>query len=269
MSRLTDLLGRGRPAVVGMVQLPPLAGGAPWQGETIEDAIRVAVAEATILDGHGIDAVMVQNLGDLPVGAAATPAQIAWMTRVTTEVSRVVSCPVGLNMLENDAEAMLAVASATGADFVRVKVYVGAMLTPFGVCQGAAHAAIRARNACGVPGVAILADVHDRTGTPLASGGFDEDVAFALRLGLADGLVITGKSHAQTLDMTARVRADWPDARVLIGGGVTCENFAEAMQAANGAIVSTSMKDGTSAVGTFVPAKVQDMMEAARQEPRQ
>ena len=41
--------------------------------------------------------------------------------------------PVGLNMLENDAEAMIAVASAAGADFVRIKIYVGAMVTPFGV----------------------------------------------------------------------------------------------------------------------------------------
>ena len=50
-------------------------------------------------------------------------------------------------MLENDAEAMFAVASAAGADFVRIKIYVGAMVTPFGVETAQAFAAIRARTA--------------------------------------------------------------------------------------------------------------------------
>ena len=59
---------------------------------------------------------------------------------------------------------MFAVASAAGADFVRIKVYVGAMMTPFGMESGQAFAAIRARNACDARDVAIFADVHDRTG---------------------------------------------------------------------------------------------------------
>ena len=90
-------------------------------------------------------------------------------------------------------------ASASGADFVRIKVFVGAMMTPFGMETGQAFAAIRARNAFDAANVAIFADVHDRTGNPIASGGFAEDVDFAVRLGGADGLVVTGKDYAQTL----------------------------------------------------------------------
>ena len=88
---------------------------------------------------------------------------------------------------------MFAVASAAGADFVRIKVYVGAMMTPFGMETAQAFAAIRARNACDAGNVAIFADVHDRTGNPIASGGFAEDVEFAVRLGGADGLVLDGQ----------------------------------------------------------------------------
>ena len=68
------------------------------------------------------------------------------MTRVTAEIRSRFGRPVGLNLLENDAEAMLAVASAAGADFVRIKVYVGAMMTPFGIASAQAFAAIRARS---------------------------------------------------------------------------------------------------------------------------
>tara|TARA_R110000868_G_scaffold284552_5_gene545005 strand:+ start:1839 stop:2642 length:804 start_codon:yes stop_codon:yes gene_type:complete len=267
MSRLLSLVKQGRRAVVGMVQLPALPGGANYRAGTIEAVIDAARSEAEILGRNGIDALMVQNLGDIPVHHKTSVEQVAWMTRVTSEIVAAASCPVGLNFLENDAHAMMAVASASGADFVRIKIYVGAMLTPFGIESAQAHVAIKARTALRADKVAILADVHDRTGTPIATGGFEEDVEFALRLGLADGLVLTGKSYQQTLDMVGRARAQYPKAPLFVGGGVTSENFAEAMAEANGAFVSTAMKDSGSAVGRFVPQKVQDFMAAARRSP--
>ncbi|EAR51930.1 hypothetical protein OG2516_12934 [Oceanicola granulosus HTCC2516] len=264
MSRLLDMLARGGRPVIGMVQLPPLAGGANYGGAPVGEVLEAALEEARVLADNGIDGLMVQNLGDIPVAHAATAAQVAWMTRATVEIGRIAACPVGLNMLENDVDAMFAVASAAGADFVRIKVFVGAMVTPFGLEQGRAHAAARARRGCGGGDIAILADVHDRTGTPLATSGFEEDLDFALRLGGADAVVVTGKSHAATLDMAARARAAHPAAHVLLGGGVTAENFEETMENASGAIVSSSMKDSGSAVGRFVPERVEAFMAAAR-----
>ena len=159
---------------------------------------------------------------------------------------------------------MFAIASAAGADFVRIKIYVGAMMTPFGIETAQAHVAIKARNSWRAENVAIFADVHDRTGTPIASGGFEEDVEFALRLGGADGLVLTGKSYAETLRMIAAARGRYAEAPILVGGGVTAENFGEVARVADGAIVSTSMKGTGSAVGRFVPEKVRAFMAAAR-----
>ena len=122
------------------------------------------------------------------------------MTRVVSEVRRRTDKPTGLNMLENDAEAMIAVASAANADFVRIKIYVGAMVTPFGIESAQAFSAIKARTAWRADDVAILADVHDRTGNPLVAGTLEDDLDSAVRLGAADALVLTGKilsGHAQ------------------------------------------------------------------------
>ena len=203
MGKLLSLIKAGGKPVIGMVQLDALAGSSRYTGGGIDGILRGALDEARLLAENGVDALMVQNLGDLPVASSATSAQVAWMTRATTEICSSFGGPVGLNLLENDAEAMFAVASAAGADFVRIKVYVGAMLTPFGIESGQAFAAIRARNACYAMNVAIFADVHDRTGVPLASGGFAEDLDYAVRLGGADGLVLTGKSYGQNS------RTDW------------------------------------------------------------
>jgi uncharacterized protein len=264
MSETLSLIRAGRKPVIGMVQLLPLAEGSGYRGAPIQDVVDAALSEAGILSDNGVDVLMVQNLGDIPVATHAAPVQVAWMTRVVAEVRRKFGRPVGINLLENDAEAMFAIASAAQADFVRIKIYVGAMMTPFGIETAQAHAAIKARNSWRADNVAIFADVHDRTGTPIASGGFQEDVEFAVRLGGADGLVLTGKSYRQTLELADAARAKYPDVPILIGGGVTAQNFSEITRAADGAIVSTSMKESGSAVGRFVPEKVNAFMTTVR-----
>ena len=202
MSELLSMIRAGSKPVIGMIQLDPLPGGSRYASRGVEAILKRALDEADTLAANDVDVLMVQNLGDLPVSQTAVASQVAWMTRVVAEVRARFGRPVGINLLENDAEAMLAIASAAGADFVRIKVYVGAMLTPFGVESGQAYAAIRARNAWDVQNVAIFADVHDRTGVPLATGGLAEDLDHAIRLGGADGVVLTGK----TLWRDARIR---------------------------------------------------------------
>jgi uncharacterized protein len=264
MSELLSLVKAGRRPVIGMVQLAALPGSSRYQGGRIDEVLGRALDEAAMLAANGVDALMVQNLGDLPVAHRATAAQVAWMTRAAAEIRSRFGRPVGLNLLENDAEAMFAVASAAGADFVRIKVYVGAMMTPFGMETAQAFEAIRARNACDAGNVAIFADVHDRTGNPVASGGFVEDVEFAVRLGGADGLVLTGKTYQQTLQLIGEARKQVGPVPILVGGGVTAQNLAEVMGVADGAIVSSSLKDTASAFGKFDPAKVKAFMEEAR-----
>jgi membrane complex biogenesis BtpA family protein len=263
MSELLSLVRSGRKPVVGMVQLVPLAGSCRYGGGRIATVLEPALAEAEVLAQNGVDALMVQNLGDLPVDSHATFAQVAWMTRATSEIRQRFGLPVGLNLLENDAAAMFAVASAADADFVRIKVYIGAMMTPFGIETAQAHTAIRARKAADAENVAIFADVHDRTGTPIATGGFTEDLDFAVRLGGADGLVLTGKSYRQTLDFVKTARERLGSVPILVGGGVTAENFAEVAGLADGAIVSSSLKTTADAFGSFDKAKVRAFMDAA------
>lgn len=264
MSSLLSIVRAGRKPVIGMVQLDALASGSQYRGGGFAAVLDAALGEARTLAENGVDALMVQNLGDIPVALEVTREQVAWMTRITADIRTTFDVPVGLNMLENDAAAMMAVASASGADFVRVKIYVGAMMTPFGLETAKAHDAIKARHALGADGVSIFADVHDRTGTPIASGGFIEDVEFAVRLGYADGLVLTGKSYPETLDLVRTAKGKYPLVPVLVGGGVTKENFREVASLADGAIVSTSLKNSGSAVGRLDPIKVQEFMAEAR-----
>lgn len=264
MSVLLELLRSGRKPVVGMVQLAALPGGSRYRGASMGDVLADAVAEAEILAGNGVDALMVQNLGDIPVDTRVSTVQVAWMTRVVAEIATRVRQPVGLNMLENDAEAMFAVASAAVADFVRIKIYAGAMVTPFGIETAQCHAAIKARTAWRADPVAILADVHDRTGMPLVANSFESDLDAAVRLGAADALVLTGRTFEETHRFIATARQVVGATPILVGGGVTDANVPEINKIADGTIVSSSLKGSQTAFGRFDPAKVQAFMTAAR-----
>jgi uncharacterized protein len=263
MSALLSQLRAGAKPVVGMVQLAALAGASRYRGSQIGDVLTEALSEADVLAAHGVDALMVQNLGDIPSDLRATMAQAAWMTRIVDEVRRRTGRPTGVNMLENDAEAMIAVASAAQADFVRIKIYVGAMVTPFGVESAQAFAAIRARTAWRADAVAILADVHDRTGNPLVADTLEDDLDAAVRLGAADALVLTGKTYQGTQTLVATARRVVGETPILVGGGVNANNVRDVQAFADGVIVSSSLKGTGTAFGMFDAAKVQEFMAAA------
>jgi membrane complex biogenesis BtpA family protein len=263
MSVVLDLIAAGAKPMIGMIQLKPLAGSSRYRGDSLESVLEHALAQSALLVDAGFPVLMVQNLGDLPVASSATANQIAWMTRITGDVRRASSRPVGLNLLENDVDAMFAVATAAGADFVRIKVYIGAMVTPSGVETGRAFEAIRARTTLRAEGIAIFADIHDRTGVPLASAGLADDIHAAVAIGGTDGIVLTGRSHAETLALLAVGRQSFPSLPILVGGGANTTTIAELTKLADGAIVSSALKAANTPFGELDVALARDFMRAA------
>jgi hypothetical protein len=138
------------------------------------------------------------------------------------------------------------------------------MVTPSGVEAGRAFEAIRARAAWQAHDVAIFADVHDRTGTPVASAGLVDDVRTAFAIGGADGVVLTGRAHADTMAMLADVRAAFPTQPMLVGGGVGAGNVAEIATLADGAIVSSALKRDGDLFGELDADRARAFVAAAR-----
>jgi membrane complex biogenesis BtpA family protein len=263
MSVVLDLIAAGSKPMIGMIQLRPLAGSSRYGGESLESVLEHALRQSALLVDAGFPALMVQNLGDLPVASTATANQVAWMTRIADEIRRASSRPVGLNLLENDVDAMFAVATAAGADFVRIKVYIGAMVTPGGIETGRAFEAIRARTTLRAGGIAIFSDIHDRTGVPLASAGLANDIHTAVAIGGTDGIVLTGRSQVETLEMLAIGRQAFPKVPILVGGGANATNVTEFMKLADGAIVSSALKATSSPFGELDAALARGFMRAA------
>src|SRR5689334_6524663 len=111
-----------RKALVGMIHLPPLPGSANYDGRPLESIVQGAVADACALAEAGFDGAILQNTHDLPATATAPIETVAFLSAIGREVRHAVRITLGVNVLKNDAEGGLAVAAATGALFVRLKV---------------------------------------------------------------------------------------------------------------------------------------------------
>jgi hypothetical protein len=242
--------------VFGMLHLPPLPG-APLFGGSLEAVIEAALADARALRDGGADGMVFENYGDRPFFKDRVEARtVAAMTRVIADVTREVGLPFGVNVLRNDAASALAIAAATGASFIRVNVHTGAMLTDQGIIEGQAAETLRLRASL-APRVLIFADHMVKHATPLVADIDEEQAAKDLLLrGLADAIIVSGRETGAEPDRArfACVRAAI-DGPLLVGSGLTADNAA-AFEAADGAIVGTSLKRGGRVVAALVESVV-------------
>lgn len=181
------------------------------------------------------------------------------------------SLHLGIIFQAHDPYAPLAVAHACGASFVRIKVFVGAMLKAEGVQQGCGVQARDYRCDLGREDIQILADVHDRTGYPLLNIPIETASLWAAQTG-ANALILTGFSYAESLHQLQTVRQAGIHKPLLLGGGADENNVAEALRFADGVIVSSALKRDRAIPGEIIQwdrEKVLRFMDAARQAQRE
>lgn len=266
---LESLFGKPR-VLLGMVHLDPLPGSPRWAG-SLDEVIEAAVADAHALAEGGLDGIVVENFGDTPFYTDHVPAEtIAAMALAIVSVRAATPCPIGVNVLRNDARAALGLCAATGAHFVRVNVHVGASATDQGVIQGRAAGTLRerARLWAKAPDRAplVFADVDVKHARPLGETDLALLAEDTFARGGADVLLVTGSGTGKeaSFDDVRRVREAVPDAPVLVASGVTERTVARAMHEAHGAIVGTWLKRDGRLGNPVDPARVRALVAASR-----
>ncbi len=256
--------------VVGMCHLLALPGAPDYDGD--RTAIRErAVADARRLESGGVDAILLENYGDAPfVPDSVPPHVVAEMTAIASQIGDAVDCPLGINVLRNDAEAALSIAAAVDAAFVRVNVHAGAAVTDQGILEGRAHETLRLRERIDAD-VALLADVHVKHATPLADRPIDAVAVETLERGRADGVIVTGggTGHATAIesveDVATALGAAGLEQPVFVGSGVTPATVGEYLAAgADGCIVGTALKRDGVTHHPVEESRVQSLTEAVQ-----
>lgn len=232
-----------KPAIA-MVQLRPLPGTHRYDGEPLSSIIEAVVAEAGVLAAAGFDGLQLQNMGDNPSTRHVGPETIAYMTAAAIAVRQAYP-DLSLSILVNwDVEASIAVADATGADFVRVEhTYTGVAVAVWGFSEACCYEATRFRRRIGAR-VPIFADVFEPHTVPLCPQPVDVAAKAAVIEGGAAGLFVTAPTFTESMTWLRQVRQALPDVPLFLGGGANDQNVAEALQIADGVVVASWIKHG-------------------------
>jgi membrane complex biogenesis BtpA family protein len=252
--------------IIGVVHLLPLPTSARWGG-SLKAVIERAEQEATALAAGGIDGIIVENFFDAPFTKdQVNPAVISAMTLIVDRLMNLVVVPVGINLLRNDAKGALAIASCVNAQFIRVNVLNGIMATDQGLIEGNAHEILRFRRELGSD-IAIFADVLVKHARPLGTPNLTTAVQDTIERSLADAVILSGWATGSppTLEDLELATAAAKGTPVLIGSGANWDNIGQLMQAADGAIVASSLKRRGMIHETIDPIRVAQFIEAARE----
>ncbi len=239
-----SFLANEKSFIIGMVHCLPLPGTMGFDGD-MKKIVNQAVADAKTLEKSGMDAIIIENMGDTPFGIKLDTAQVAALAAVSALVSKEVQLPVGIDAAMNDYEAALSIAKAIGAGFVRIPVFVDTVEFYGGIIKPVAREAILFRKNLGAENIKILADIQVKHTHMVLTHVSVEDSAKAAADCGADAIIVTG-THigvATPIDIIRRVKSviKLP---VIAGSGVTTFNVKEQMKIADGAIVGSSLKEG-------------------------
>lgn len=230
--------------IVGMVHLRALPG-TPRHSLPMREISRLAAAEARQLRDAGIDAILVENMHDVPyLRRAVGPEITAGVTAALCAVRESVDCPLGVQILAGANCEALAAALAADAQFIRCEGFVFGHVADEGWIESDAGALLRLRKALNAEHMAVWADVKKKH----SSHAITADVSLAETVHAAeffgaDAVIITGRT---TGDPTAV--GELEEARratrlpVIVGSGTTPDTLRTQWHVADGFIIGSWLK---------------------------
>ncbi len=223
--------------VVGMIHMPPLPG-APTSKMSMKQLTEFALSEADLMEDAGLDACIVENVGDIPFFKGSLPPYtVAAMATVTKAVVGHTKMKVGVNMLRNACEEALSVAHVAGAQFIRCNILIGAYATDQGIIEGCAARVARLKKELN-SSVLVFGDVHVKHAHPI----FNVEIEYAAQdlaeRGGADAVIVSGARSPvpPSFERVKKVK-DAITKPVLIGSGICLANVKQFYQRSDGLII--------------------------------
>lgn len=258
------------PECIGVIHLPPLPGSPGSAGEkpaeTLKRVSQWAVKESLIIQKHGFDGIIIENFGDAPFYKNRVPPEtIASMAMIASHVRSECRLPIGINVLRNDAFAALAIASVSGAQFIRVNVLSGVAATDQGLIEGEAASLIREKIRLNADSIKIMADVHVKHARSLSSTHLAIAIEETAGRGGADAVIIsgdtTGRAPQVPLIKEALLAGEESHVPVYLGSGAKPEllsHFPKELRI----IVGSTLRKGGRAGAPLDERRIQEFMRA-------
>ena len=264
MNNFKRIFGDKKP-VIAMVHLGALPGSPLYDDAGgIDSIIDAARSDLEALQSAGFDAIMFGNENDRPYAFDVDTASTATMAFVIGRLRGEITIPFGVNVLW-DPNSTIALAAATGADFVR-EIFTGTYASDMGPWNPDAGAAMRYRNALGCKDVAMLYNVSAEFADSLDRRPLADRARSAVFSSIPDAVLVSGQitGEAAKLSDLEAVKAVLPDTPVLANTGVKHATIADVLAVADGCIVGSSLKVDGDTWMPVDPDRAADFMNKAR-----
>jgi membrane complex biogenesis BtpA family protein len=253
-------------ALIGMVHVGALPG-TPRASQSVDELVRAAVQEVWTLAEGGCDAILVENMHDVPyLRRKVGPEIVASMSVICRAINEATDLPCGVQILAGANEAALAVALAAGLDFIRVEGFVFGHVADEGWMDACAGPLLRFRKQIGADHIAVWADVKKKHAAHATTADVSlAETVRAVEFFGADAVIVTGEAtgrETSTTDLAqARGATKLP---VVVGSGVTAENAATMLQHADAVIVGSALKKDGHWSGPVDLERVKNVAAAVR-----
>ena len=258
---------KSRRLLIGMVHVAALPG-TPKNRLTITQIIDLAIAEAKIYQTAGFDAVMIENMHDVPYTKRQVgPEVVASMTAIATALRFALGdYPIGIQILAGANVQALAVAQAAKLDFIRAEGFVFAHVADEGVMEGDAADLLRYRKMIGAEHIKVLTDVKKKHSShAITSDVALEDTIHAADFFLSDGIIITGTETGVPCNpLDVRKAAQATNLPIIIGSGIAAYNLNDYWNFADAFIIGSAMKEDGLWSNPISKQEVEDFMAEAR-----
>jgi hypothetical protein len=210
------------PRVIASLHLLPSEHSRRRVTYTPNQIVDHALLHTQIAHENGVRALYIQDVHDTPVAPKILPHTIANVTAVGKAIRQAFSdIHLGVCLMQHGAREPLQIADAIGADFVRIKVWLGAMMKAEGLITGCAYEGIQYRAEIGARHIKIFTDIYDRVGVPVNPLPLAEACRQAVVFCQSDGLVLTGMNVDDSESMFRQIAPLRLGVPLILGGGAT------------------------------------------------
>ncbi len=235
---------KGGKWIIGMVHVDALPG-TPMHSKTFQSIVIRAVEESVLLQDAGVDAILIENMHDVPyLKKKIGPEIVACMTAIAAAMRQKIHLPMGIQILAAANREALAVALAAGLDFIRAEGFVFAHVADEGYLESCAGELLRYRKLIGAEHIQVFTDVQKKHSSHAITSDISiKELVETASYFRSDGIIITGTSTGkEALPEDIRIAGQSTDLPVIIGSGITLDNIGQYWNLADAFIIGSWFK---------------------------
>lgn len=230
--------------LTGMIHVPALPGTPAYKGD-VKAILDKVTEETKIYADCGVDAIAIENMHDTPyLNRKVGPEIVSMMTMAAERVKKNCNLPVGIQVLAGANKHAIAVAKASGLQFVRAEGFVFSHIADEGMFNSDAGELLRYRKMIDAEEILIFADIKKKHSSHSITGDISVfETAKAAEYFRADGVIITGTETGKSANLqeVKKIKENLK-IPVIVGSGITDINILEFYDVSDMLIVGSYFK---------------------------